>query len=72
MGIKLGDNNKFEGPTNIGKDNTIKVEKNSNEKTSWFAKHPLITTVLGGLLVIAIGATVYWKSFIKFVGSLGL
>ena len=27
MGIKLGDNNKFEGPTNIGKDNTIKVEK---------------------------------------------
>ncbi|MGG0727277.1 hypothetical protein [Bacillus paramycoides] len=72
MGIKLGDNNKFKGPTNIGKDNSIKIENSSNEKVSWFQKHPLLTTVLGGLLVIAICATVYWKTFIKFLGGLGL
>ncbi|MDA2619240.1 hypothetical protein PDQ07_15155 [Bacillus cereus] len=72
MGIKLGDNNKFKGPTNIGKDNSIKIEKSSNEKKSWFEKHPLLTGVLGGLIVAVICATVFWKNFIEFLGGLGL
>jgi hypothetical protein len=61
---KVGDHNIFSGNTAIGNSNRV----NDPTANNWFANHPLITSIVGGLIIALIIASWWWDPLMKMLG----
>ena len=66
--VTIGNGNKIKGSTIAGKIENSSV--NTPDKKSFFADHPLLVTIIGGVVVAFIMLFSFWEKIVNFIEGL--
>lgn len=67
MSIHIGNDNKISNSTFVSNSKNVNIKENNK---NFFEKHPLLLTIIGGVLASVIMLFSFWDNIVKFIESI--